>query len=59
VMVGGVTSGAGVWAMAEPAGNAASTNPTDKTPFHGLNMNTLCNLKNAPDPGATLSWKDT
>jgi hypothetical protein len=43
--------------MAGPAGNAASTNPTDKTPFHGLNMNTLCKSKNSPDPIATLTAK--
>src|SRR3954464_5164099 len=33
-------------AMAGPAGSTANTNPTDKTPFHGLNMNTLCKSKN-------------
>jgi hypothetical protein len=40
--------------MAEPAGSAANTNPNDKTPFHGLNMNTLSKSKNSPDPIATL-----
>jgi hypothetical protein len=43
--------------MAGPAGNTASTNPNDKTPFHGLNMNTLCKSKNSPDPIATLTAK--
>ena len=47
-MVGGVVSG--LCAMAEPAGNTASTNPTVNTPFHGLNMNTLCKSKELPGP---------
>jgi hypothetical protein len=45
--------------MAGPAGSAANTNPTDKTPFHGLNMNTLCKSKNSRDPFATLVAKGT
>jgi len=43
--------------MAEPSRSAANTNPNDKTPFHGLNMNTLCNSKNSPDPIATFTAK--